>query len=413
MAKISGILTDGTGQIINNCTIELYAKKTTSRVLTQTQAFKVAENGEYSMNILSCEYDVSLIINGFPKKRLGTIQVFSDSADGTLNDYLLNPSENEVTPAILQQVFDARNEAKQAATKAETSEKNSKTSETNATQSAKNAKTSETNSANSASSASQSATDADSSARSALSSATSAQNSADNANNSATSASQSATNAGDSAKLAKESENNSKTSETNAAQSAKDAQKWASTVDNSNFIQKSGEENQSIDGSLDAKKLTENGVRVYSPNNKPTADDIGALAATKTVVNNVPTYKVGNLIDFSISPKINGIKPIYIVESYRNGYSWYNVYSNGFIEQSGVISVNTDAVQTIKITTINLLKPMKTQNYGVGIDLYSKGGPWGWVRFACGNTELSSFVLNSYTESKPGTTLIRWTVRGY
>lgn len=271
MAKISGILTDGAGQIINDCTIELYAKKTTSKVLTQTQAFQVASNGNYTMNVLPCEYDVSLIINGFPKKRLGTIQVYSDSLDGTLNDFLLNPSESEITPLILQQVVDARNEAKQAATKAETSE-------TNAAQSAKKAKTSETNAANSATSASQSEINANNSERSASTSATSAKNSADNASNSAKSASQYATNAGDSAKLAKESENNSKTSETNAAQSAKDAQKWASTVDNSNFIQKSGEENQSIDGSLDVKKLTENGVRVYSPNNKPKPSDIGALA---------------------------------------------------------------------------------------------------------------------------------------
>jgi hypothetical protein len=115
MAKISGILTDGVGNIINNCTIELCAKKTTSKVLTQTQAFEVAENGNYSMNVLPCDYDVKLIINGFPPKKLGTIQVFSDSNDGTLNDFLLNPSESEITPEILQQVVNARNAAKKSA----------------------------------------------------------------------------------------------------------------------------------------------------------------------------------------------------------------------------------------------------------------------------------------------------------
>ncbi|WP_081301565.1 prophage tail fiber N-terminal domain-containing protein [Gilliamella sp. Fer1-1] len=114
MAKISGILTDGVGNIINNCTIELYAKRTTNKVLVQTQAFEVAENGSYTMNALPCDYEVKLIINGFPPKKLGTIQVFSDSADGTLNDFLLNPLESEITPEILQQVIDVRNDAKQS-----------------------------------------------------------------------------------------------------------------------------------------------------------------------------------------------------------------------------------------------------------------------------------------------------------
>lgn len=193
MAKISGILTDGAGQIINDCTIELYAKKTTSKVLTQTQAFQVANNGSYTINVLPCEYDVSLIINGFPKKRLGTIQVYSDSLDGTLNDFLLNPSESEITPSFLQQVIEERKNAQKAASEAKT---------------------------------------------------------------------------------------------------------WAGTIDPSNFIKKD-ETSQVISGSLDVKKLTENGQRVFSPNNKPSADDIGALAATRTVVNNVPTYKVGGHVVFS------------------------------------------------------------------------------------------------------------------
>ncbi|TSJ91850.1 hypothetical protein FPQ14_00870 [Gilliamella apicola] len=121
MAKISGILTDGAGQIINDCTIELYAKKTTINVLTQTQAFTVASNGRYSMNVSPCEYDVSLIINGFPKKRLGSINVYSDSRNGSLNDFLINPSETDVTPEFIKQVIDARNEAREWASAIEPS----------------------------------------------------------------------------------------------------------------------------------------------------------------------------------------------------------------------------------------------------------------------------------------------------
>ena len=119
MATISGILTDGTGQIINDCTIELYAKKTTINVLTQTQAFTVTSDGKYSMNVSPCEYDVSLIINGFPKKRLGTINVYSNSANGTLNDFLINPKESELTPEFIKQVMDARDDAKKSANNAQ------------------------------------------------------------------------------------------------------------------------------------------------------------------------------------------------------------------------------------------------------------------------------------------------------
>lgn len=75
--------------------------------------------------------------------------------------------------------------------------------------------------------------------------------------------------------------------------------------------------------------------------------------------------------------------------------------------------MNTDVIQKIKGTVINILKPMKTNNYGVSVDLYAGDGPWGWVKFACGSTDFNSFVLFSYTDINPGINLIRWTVRGY
>lgn len=40
MAKISGILTDGAGQVINDCTIELYAKKQQARYLLKLKCLK-------------------------------------------------------------------------------------------------------------------------------------------------------------------------------------------------------------------------------------------------------------------------------------------------------------------------------------------------------------------------------------
>ncbi|MWN32081.1 MULTISPECIES: prophage tail fiber N-terminal domain-containing protein [unclassified Gilliamella] len=450
MAKISGVLTDGAGNVINNCTIELYAKKTTSKVLTQTQAFQVASNGSYMMNVLPCDYEVKLIINGFPPKKIGTIQVFSDSADGSLNDFLLNPSESEITPAILQQVIDARNETNKSANRAAESEKKIKISENNAVDASKlaktsadNAKASETNAkniansvenlvanaSNSAQSASESATIANNAIASAKSYSDSAKSYADSASSSATASRNSAQQSSNSANAAKASEDNAKTSEQSAKKSADDAKNAVLSIDTTVFIKKSGEANQSIDGELDVKFLTEQGQRVYSPNNKPTADDIGTVPAIKEVVNDSPIYMVGAHVDVAkltvggksvitdvsnIQDQINQLdNRIYIVESYANGNSWYNVYSNGFIEQSGVIPINTNDVRLVISTVINLLKPMRTQNYGVSIDFYSDGGPWGWVRFACGEMYNHNFWLKSYTEANPGITLIRWTVRGY
>lgn len=312
MAKISGILTDGAGQVINDCTIELYAKKTTNNVLTQTQAFTVANDGKYSINVLPCEYDVSLIINGFPKKRIGTINVYSDSADGSLNDYLINPDMSDLTPEFLKQVFDARSEAKnaaiassQSATNSENSATAAKTSEINAQSSADTAKENATTANNFATAASKSSKTANDAASEANTAATNAKVSADNASKSETAASKHAKKALDSAEVAKTSETNAQSFADEAKACADKAKEWASTIDNSNFIKKTGEESQSINGSLDVKALTEDGKRVYSPNNKPDADTVGALPAVK-ISDEVSTYSVVDSVDFKKTPTVNG-----------------------------------------------------------------------------------------------------------
>ena len=260
MAKISGILTDGAGQIINDCAIELYAKKTTSNVLTQTQAFQVANNGSYTMNVLPCEYDVNLIINGFPKKRLGSINVYSNSADGSLNDYLINPEESDLTPEFLKQVFDARDAAKKSATQAENSATAAKTSEINAQSSADTAKLNATNASVSASSASKSAATATEASTKANTAATSSKACADNASKSETTANQSAIQATNSATAAKTSEINANNAAKNAKTSEDNAKKWVSTIDTSTLVKKTGD---TMSGQL---ILSKNGLKISYDN---------------------------------------------------------------------------------------------------------------------------------------------------
>lgn len=304
MTKISGVLTDGAGNIINNCTIELCAKKTTHRVLTQTQAFIVADDGKYEINVLPCEYDVTLIINGFPPKKLGAIQIFSNSVDGTLNDYLLNPAVDEITPAILQQVFDARNETNKSVNRAVESESRIKISENNVIEASNSAKNSADNAKSSAEEASKIATtiknsadDAKKYAEQSADGATNAKKSADSAYKSATDAKNSAQQSADNATTSKTLADAAKKSADSAYKSAEDAKNAALSIDTTNFIKKSGVDNQLIDGALDVKKLTENSERVYSPNNKPTADDVGAIPVVKKQVNGSPIYVVvGHLV---------------------------------------------------------------------------------------------------------------------
>ncbi|WP_244168462.1 phage tail fiber protein [Gilliamella mensalis] len=72
-------------------------------------------NGHYELNLLPCDYDVYLLMNNCAKNQLGTVQIFADSKDGTLNDFLLRPHESEITPDILKQIMDARDQAVKAA----------------------------------------------------------------------------------------------------------------------------------------------------------------------------------------------------------------------------------------------------------------------------------------------------------
>ena len=155
------------------------------------------------------------------------------------------------------------------------------------------------------------------SATTATDASESAKSYADSASASATASHNSAQQSSNSANAASSSERNAKTSEMNAAKSAEDAKSWASTVDNSNFIKKTGADSQSIDGELtvgtlsanekiNASEILENGNRVYSPNNKPDADTVGALPVVKIADNEISTYSVDDNVDFKKIPTVGG-----------------------------------------------------------------------------------------------------------
>ncbi|ENY6994531.1 prophage tail fiber N-terminal domain-containing protein, partial [Escherichia coli] len=278
--KISGVLKDGAGKPVQNCTIQLKARRNSTTVVVNTVASENPdEAGRYSMDVEYGQYSVTLLVEGFPPSHAGTITVYEDSQPGTLNDFLGAMTEDDARPEALRR-FElmveevARNAsavaqnteaAKKSASDASTSASEAAIHATDAADSARAASTSAGQAASSAQSASSSAgtastkaTEASKSASAAADSKTAAESSASAASTSARQASASATAAGksaesasssattatakateatsqataakDSALAAKTSETNAKTSEDNAASSKAAAAESASSA---------------------------------------------------------------------------------------------------------------------------------------------------------------------------------------
>ena len=211
--KISGVLKDGAGKPIQNCTIQLKAKRNSTTVLVNTVASENPdEAGRYSMDVEYGQYSVTLLVEGFPPSHAGTITVYEGSRPGTLNDFLGAMTEDDVMPEALRRFEEMVEEAARNAEAASQSAAAAKKSETAAASSKNAAKTSETNAANSAQAAAASQT-------ASANSATAAKKSETNAKNSETAAKTSETNAKSSQTAAKTSETNAKASETAAKNS--------------------------------------------------------------------------------------------------------------------------------------------------------------------------------------------------
>ncbi len=212
--KISGVLKDGAGKPIQNCTIQLKAKRNSTTVLVNTVASENPdEAGRYSMDVEYGQYSVTLLVEGFPPSHAGTITVYEGSRPGTLNDFLGAMTEDDVMPEALRRFEAMVEEAARNAEAASQSAAAAKKSETAAASSKNAAKTSETNAANSAQAAARPRR------LHRQTSATAAKKSETNAKNSETAAKTSETNAKSSQTAAKTSETNAKASETAAKNS--------------------------------------------------------------------------------------------------------------------------------------------------------------------------------------------------
>ncbi|EDL1549466.1 phage tail protein, partial [Salmonella enterica subsp. enterica serovar Typhimurium] len=214
---ISGVLKDGTGTPVQNCTIQLKACRTSTTVVVNTVASENPDDaGRYSMDVEQGQYTVTLLVEGYPPSHAGVITVYDDSKPGTLNDFLGAMTEDDVRPEALRRfeamVEEVARQASEASRNATAAGQASEQAQTSAGQAAESA----TAAVNAAGAAEASATQAASSAASAESSAGTATTKAGEASASAASADTART----AAAAAKTSEANADVSRTAAGDSA-------------------------------------------------------------------------------------------------------------------------------------------------------------------------------------------------
>ena len=87
-----------------------------------------------------------------------------------------------------------------------------------------------------------------------------------------------------------------------------------------------------------------------------------AILNGKADINLSNLNNTGNAAASNLNSK--GIRTVF--ETYRNGENWYRVWSDGWIEQGGVITASyANAGQTI-----NLLKPFTNTNYTINVSAF-------------------------------------------
>ncbi|HIA2917186.1 prophage tail fiber N-terminal domain-containing protein [Escherichia coli] len=285
--KISGVLKDGAGKPVQNCTIQLKAKRNSTTVVVNTVASENPdEAGRYSMDVEYGQYSVILLVEGFPPSHAGTITVYEDSRPGTLNDFLGAMTEDDARPEALRRFELMVEEVARNASAVAQNTAAAKKSASDASTSAREAATHATDAAGSARAASTSAGQAATSAQSASSSAGTASAKATEASKSAAAAESSKSAAATSAGAAKTSETNAAASQKSAATSASTATTKASEAATSardaaasKEAAKSSETNASSSASSAASSATAAGNSAKAAKTSETNADNSAQAA--------------------------------------------------------------------------------------------------------------------------------------
>ncbi|ECN4196693.1 phage tail protein, partial [Salmonella enterica subsp. enterica serovar Enteritidis] len=278
---ISGVLKDGTGTPVQNCTIQLKACRTSTTVVVNTVASENPDDaGRYSMDVEQGQYTVTLLVEGYPPSHAGVITVYDDSKPGTLNDFLGAMTEDDVRPEALRRfeamVEEVARQASEASRNATAAGQASEQAQTSAGQAAESA----TAAVNAAGDAGASATAAAASEKAAAASAAAAKISETNAATSASTAAASATAASSSAS---EASNHAAASDTSASLAAQSSTAAGAAATRAEDAAKRAEDIADVI-SLEDASLTKKGIVKLS---SATDSDSEALAATPKAVHAV------------------------------------------------------------------------------------------------------------------------------
>ncbi|EGU2041525.1 hypothetical protein IGE72_004130 [Salmonella enterica] len=117
MTVIKGTITDATGQPLAGAVITFTALQNTAGMLRSVATYITTERGEYEFTVTPGVYSVSLAQNGTNGYALGSVHIYDDSPDGTLNSFL-NAKNTDMRPEALRQFETLAQQAQDNARKA-------------------------------------------------------------------------------------------------------------------------------------------------------------------------------------------------------------------------------------------------------------------------------------------------------
>lgn len=122
------------------------------------------------------------------------------------------------------------------------------------------------------------------------------------------------------------------------------------------------------------------------------------------------TEALNNKIDLPTGVSQQNVRVV--VETYQNNTDWYRVYSDGWCEQGGKITIDTGTSNWSANTTLNLQKEYKDTNYNV---IFHGAAPYSGNGNGINIVELhtSYFIYKGYNLFSQTDNIISWTASGY
>lgn len=107
---------------------------------------------------------------------------------------------------------------------------------------------------------------------------------------------------------------------------------------------------------------------------------------------------------------------VYITESYRNGDSWYQRFSNGFIMQGGTQKIGDVGKLSGGSVTFNMITPFSTACWTPHLEQISINQGWNYLTSCIPQIYTDRFVLyiyNNHSSLVAFQPVFRWLACGY